>query len=145
MHYSSLHKFSHKLKNPEGKSLVENLENDFLTDNCGSTTEAQLRDCLAGFMAVTHDYSIQVDGAAVGNLKSFRIGAGNPAFCITLPPQNLYRYFGYKAAPGTYCPAVSDGVYLMLAPMSSGRHVIHFNGSFGDYFSFDITYILSIR
>lgn len=133
---------------PAGKALfipVVNVENDIPSDTSGCTTEQCVRDNMEGFMALAHDYSAKIDGVSVGNLESYRIGPNNSAFSITLPNNNLYQYFGLPVSPGTYFPAVSDGYYLFLAPMSAGRHNLEVKGSFGDFFSFDVTYILTIH
>jgi hypothetical protein len=54
---------------------------------------------------------------------------------------------------GTTSPSVSDGYFLMLAPLSVGSHTIHFKGSavftqaqdgFDFRFSMDITYHLIV-
>ena len=61
-----------------------------------------------------------------------------------LPDANL---FGIDA--GDYAPAVADGFYLLLAPLSPGRHTITFGGT-GNFggpdapFSQDITYQLRV-
>jgi len=40
---------------------------------------------------------------------------------------------------------VIGGYFVMLAPLSSGQHVIHFHGEIPDFsFVFDVTYMLSI-
>jgi hypothetical protein len=40
---------------------------------------------------------------------------------------------------------VADGFYLMLAPLRTGSHVIHFHGSFPAFaFTLDITYNLRV-
>jgi hypothetical protein len=55
------------------------------------------------------------------------------------------NFFGIPA--GTYAPAVADGVYLLLAPLTPGPHTISFGGtafSFGSSFSQDITYHLTV-
>jgi hypothetical protein len=41
--------------------------------------------------------------------------------------------------------AVSDGVYLMLHPLSRGEHTLRFGGTFDDFgFSLDITYHITV-
>ena len=35
----------------------------------------------------------------------------------------------FNTRPGIYSPAAADGIYLMLAPLGSGQHVVHFKGS----------------
>ncbi|HWZ68898.1 MAG TPA: hypothetical protein VNW89_13800, partial [Stellaceae bacterium] len=49
---------------------------------------------------------------------------------------------------GIYSPAVDDGYYVLLAPLSRGNHTIHFqaesHSSFGD-FTQNITYNLTVE
>lgn len=94
-----------------------------------------------------------VDGQAVNNLNVdlskdvYRACAGPvagcaPPFSFTFPSDN---FFGLPA--GTYAPAVSDGVYLLLAPLAPGPHTIKFGGTGlfgGSAFSQDITYVLQV-
>ena len=64
------------------------------------------------------------------------------SFSVTFPEDNL---FGVPA--GTYAPAVADGFYLLLAPLSPGPHTVTFGGSGtfgGSAFSQDITYLLVV-
>lgn len=64
-----------------------------------------------------------------------------PAFSLRLPDGNL---FGIDA--GTYAPAVADGFYLLLAPLSLGPHTVTFGGQghLGSDFSQEITYRLVV-
>jgi hypothetical protein len=65
-----------------------------------------------------------------------------PSFSVTLPDGNL---FGLAA--GTYKPAVADGAYLLLAPLTPGVHTITFGGTGslgGKPFSQKITYNLHV-
>jgi hypothetical protein len=65
------------------------------------------------------------------------------AYSVTLPGNNL---FGVRA--GVYAPAVADGFYLMLAPLSLGSHRINFGGKgrfAGSKFSQEITYNVFVQ
>ncbi len=103
-------------------------------------TEAELRACAAsGFEEFfSGPMSVTVDGRAVPNLLSFR--TQTPVFQYTLPEDNLYGLPG----PITATKAVSDGIYVMLKPLSSGRHtlVIHIEDSFGGVA--DVIYNLTV-
>jgi hypothetical protein len=60
-----------------------------------------------------------LNGVPVRQLRDFRVQS--PVFSVTLPEGNVV------AVPsGTYAPMVSDGYWLMLAPLSAGAHTIHF-------------------
>ena len=66
-------------------------------------------------------------------------------FAVTLPADNL---FGIDA--GTYSPAIDDGFYVMLKPLSVGTHALHFKGAssgcplIGGPFGVDVTYNLTV-
>jgi hypothetical protein len=59
---------------------------------------------------------------------------------VPLPDGNI---FGVPA--DTYGPMVTDGYYLMLAPLSAGAHTIHFTASLGGGFHLDVTYHLTVQ
>ena len=83
--------------------------------------EAFARALLAGLMDNAGDLACEIDGQPVANVKDYRCQTpAGEAYMITLPDNNLW---GIPA--GTYGPAVDDGYYLMLAPLSAGQHVIH--------------------
>ena len=128
---------------PHGKALfvpIFNSEND----NIGVTpplTADQLRAALNQFFDCCVDpstFSAVVDGVAIQQLGNYRAGPHNPVFSFTLPVNNVYP--GTPPA-GTYSPVVSDGYYLMLAPLSTGTHTIHFVAPSGGQ---DVTYTLTI-
>ena len=70
----------------------------------------------------------------------------SPAFDITLPDgENVFNAEGLPFAAGTHGPMVDDGIYVMLAPLSMGRHTLHFTGTFPQVpFVIDITYKLCV-
>lgn len=128
---------------PHGKALffpIFNSEND----NIGVTpplTADQLRAALNAFYDCCVDpstFSAVVDGVAIQQLGNYRAGPHNPVFSFTLPVNNVYP--GSPPA-GPYSPVVSDGYYLMLAPLSTGTHTIHFVAPSGGQ---DVTYTLTI-
>jgi hypothetical protein len=81
-----------------------------------------LRAAAAASMdSVTMEASI--DGVSLRNLSDYRVQS--PVFSVTLPEGNVVS----DAVPsGTYAPMVSDGYWLMLVPLSAGKHTIHFKG-----------------
>jgi hypothetical protein len=78
-----------------------------------------------------------LDGRRIENLSAFRIQSS--VFGFILPDDNLYTL-----PAGTYFPAVDDGVYVMLQPLSPGSHLLHFTGRVSAGFSLDITYQLKV-
>ena len=108
------------------------------------------RDFLSfGFRADTLHASI--DGVPVGELdrprrRSTRVrrrppGARQPRSRCGFGTGNL---FGLPA--GAYAPAVQEGFYLLLAPLSPGVHTIGFGGSgfSGAPFDVDVTHRLTV-
>lgn len=99
--------------------------------------------------ALVHDYAtfwgdqmdileVSVDGVALANLQDYR-GTSDPYF-FEMEEGNVFGY-----APGTKGPAVSDGFWIMLAPLSSGEHTIEFTGGISSYpFQTTVTYNLTI-
>jgi hypothetical protein len=90
----------------------------------------------------------KIDGVPISNLEDpvhtpYRACAGPdarcsaPSFPMTVPAENILGL-----PPGTYAPAVADGVYLLLAPLPVGLHTITFGGSgnLGNTFTVDTTY-----
>ncbi len=94
------------------------------------------------------DLAADVDGVTIQISSSYRVGsATKPAFCFTLPPDDILSFIGEGPfSPGTYCPAVDDGYYVMLGPLSKGRHTVHFHGEIPDFsFTLDVTYNLLVE
>jgi len=94
----------------------------------------------------------QIDGASVHNLQNYQV----PSPLYTwgpLPANNVFQDpVNYPA--GTTSPSVSDGYFVMVAPLSPGNHTIHFAGAIvfsaakdGFDFTFieDITYNLTVQ
>jgi hypothetical protein len=81
-----------------------------------------------------------IDGQPVANLSQQRVQS--PALTITLPDNPA-------AAKGPYTPNVSDGYWLLLAPLSAGSHTIYFKGEItgGPFQGFvvEVTYKLTVQ
>jgi hypothetical protein len=129
---------------PAGKAVffpLINTECSILEGN--GTTEAELRACATASVDKVTDLEAVIDGVPIHNLRSYR--AQSPLFIFgPLPAGNIFDFFHIPAPAGTTSPSVSDGYYLMLAPLSVGRHEIHFVGKNSDGFIQDITYHLTI-
>jgi hypothetical protein len=99
-------------------------------DNAGVDppfTVPQLRNITAFFAnQVTRLYAT-IDGRAVQNLAGYR--TLSPVFGYNLPAtDNLYQFFGLDVS-GAQFPAVGDGYYLLLTPLSPGNHTLTFGGT----------------
>lgn len=106
-------------------------------------TDAQLRSC-----AINADQGgiaqVNVDGV---NLQSLQIyDVQSPLFNFTFPQDNIFG-----ARPGS-TQSVSDGIFIMLQPLTPGNHTIHFTGlvlanpTLGTQsFATDATYYLVVK
>jgi hypothetical protein len=98
----------------------------------------------AGLIACTFD-GVPVRGVSNAVESPYRVGA--QVFSYTLAPtDNIlanYPPFGLSCIANgtTVSPAAEDGVYLMLAPLSAGKHTIHFTVEG----FLDITYDLTVQ
>ena len=108
-------------------------------DNVGvdpPLTVAKLRKMAAfGVKQVTSLYTT-IDGVALKNLDSYRVVS--PVFQYVYPPNhpakgsvNLLYYVtgGMFKISGSVKPAVADGFYLLLKPLSEGKHTLKFGGT----------------
>jgi hypothetical protein len=140
---------------PSGKSLffpILNVACDNVEGN-GDTATA-LRACADFFASLATDLRVEVDGSSIPNPNRFRVLA--TSFSFEVPEDNLLKAFGAPTTAGTCftkpdgrCEpylAAGDGFYVMLNPLSDGRHTIHFKGTFGDPINFttDVTYHLTV-
>lgn len=89
-------------------------------------TPAERAACAKAWIDNLTDVSATIDGVSVQHLSDYRIQSGDFPFCA--PSNNILG-----VAPG--CGLSSDeGYYLMLAPLSHGKHTIHIQGTFHDPF-----------
>ena len=68
-----------------------------------------------------------------------------------MPDNNVLQSFGVDAPAGSTSPAVSDGVFVMLKPLSVGKHTLHYGGTLdlssigGPVFIQDVTYHITVK
>ena len=133
---------------PVGKALFFPIVNaDCNTVDDSTATEAELRAC-ANFLADhIQNLLVTIDGITVDHIELYR--TESPLFTIGPFPDN--NILGTE--PGTTADSVTDGFYVMLAPLSRGQHEIHFEGAaiftveedgFDFTFMLDITYYLTV-
>lgn len=132
---------------PSRKFIFFPLEN-FVNDNVGVTPRqtidvlvSQIDGAIPGITAL----HASIDGQPVSNLFAHR--ETSPVFGYTLQlTDNLQQVVNGITTPdatGTVFPALADGFYLMLRPLSPGPHVLNFGGtSFG--IALDVTYNLTV-
>jgi hypothetical protein len=122
---------------------IINMECDFTMD-LSFNTEAELRSCAKADQDTVIQKQVTIDGVNVGNLDKYRFQS--PLFELTFPENNVA---GVK--PQT-TKAVSDGYWILLEPLSPGRHEIHSKAALGDptatgttNFALDIKYLLTVE
>lgn len=104
----------------------------------------ELRAMAGAAVDEVSELHVTVDGCPIPDLFSYR--AKSSPFSFTFPrTDNIYQLFGYDVS-GTIAPAVSDGYWILLAPLPPGQHTINFGGSVGNptFFSLDITYHITV-
>src|ERR1017187_2937967 len=146
---------------PHGKALFFPVLT-VIDDNTGCPTynnplltADQLAAQAADIFSVVSETTCSVDGVPVPGLDDpqhslYRVQS--PAFTYKVASHNnlLAAVFDGPCIPDgiTVTPAVSDGVFLMLAPLSVGSHTVHFVGVAGPvatpFFLKDITYNITV-
>jgi hypothetical protein len=98
--------------------------------------EAELRACVQQF--VYQDLEASIDGVEVQNLSAFYISA-SPLYQFTVPENNILG-----ASAGASGESVALGVFLMLSPLSPGKHTIHTQAYIADWdFTVEKTVLLT--
>ena len=128
---------------PQGKALLFPATNhDSLFDLPPTATQEERRQAAMSIFDWIVSTSADVDGVPINDLTSY--AAVSPPYDVQLPPDNIFG-----APAGTYGPTFSAGYYVLLAPLSRGRHVVHFAFSFfwppaNQVLSLDTTYIVNV-
>ncbi|MBK6851807.1 MAG: hypothetical protein IPG93_09375 [Burkholderiales bacterium] len=102
------------------------------------------REGLAAFVDGVSTLDVELDGRAVPKLFERRYRS--TVFSASLPADNFFNDFcaDLGGVPrGIYSPAVDDGYYLMLKPLSVGRHNLRIRAG-APGFELDVTYKLNI-
>jgi hypothetical protein len=131
---------------PSGIPIFFPLVNTFSgPDERGTGNEQEHRECVNNCIDQGLQGSstfVTVDGNPV-DVSGQRAESPPGFFTVTIPGNNVFG-----ALPGAY-DVVSDGVWVLLPPLSEGTHTIHFGGSFpnacGGGFTQDNTYILTVK
>ncbi len=70
--------------------------------------------------------NVTVDGRALRNLRAYR---ADSTLSRWIPEDNLVdAWYGAEYPGGEYGPAVADGYWVLLAPLSKGHHELHIEG-----------------
>jgi len=106
----------------------------------GQSLEDFLRQDAATYIDPVDILEVEVDGVALHDLFNYR--APSRLFPFTGDP-SLTAVFD-PCITGSSQPGVSDGYWIMLAPLSAGTHTIHFKGGISSVFATEVTYHLTV-
>jgi hypothetical protein len=84
-------------------------------------TESELRSCAGGQIDKTTSLDVSIDGKKIPDLRKYRVQS--PLFDVTFANNNA---FGKGGGP---TKAISDGYWLILSPLSLGKHRLDVSGS----------------
>ena len=129
---------------PAGKMLFFPVGNGFCAGDGFPDGFIGERTCATNTAAGLSGFSAEVDGVSIRNLQADLLDnyyrALSPPWDLVLGPDNIFG-----APAGTYSPGATDGVYLMLAALTPGRHTIHFHADItGMGQQIDATYFLTV-
>jgi hypothetical protein len=116
--------------------------NCFLPDVVSGTNEEALRACAEAQIDHVTLKEASIDGTELYNLEKYRVQS--QLFSFNLPEGNI---LGLDKGSS---PSVSDGYWIILAPLSVGKHNVHFHG-IADFpelpftFETEVTYHLTIK
>ncbi len=121
---------------PTGKMLFIDVAADFEATAIGSGNEEEMRAIAAWVIDNIVSARVEVDGVPIENLDDYRVLS--PLFSYTVPENNMFELLlGQPFPAGTYYPGVSDGYFLMLAPLSAGEHTIYIAVEFGEPYNME--------
>ncbi len=124
---------------PEGKYLFLPVINAYCdnVDVFPPMTTEELLVCAAAQVNATTELHARLDGVVVTNLVAYR--QISPVFSFVHDTaENFESWVAGHPVVGLVDPAVADGFWLMIEPLSPGTHVIKFGGSSGAQFQFAI-------
>jgi hypothetical protein len=90
-------------------------------------SESDLRSCAKGQIDKTTSLDASIDGKKIPDLRKYRVQS--PIFDLIFANNNL---FGKASGP---TKAVSDGYWLIVSPLSPGKHKLYVSGSSIDFTS----------
>ena len=125
------------------------------TFNSPLLTSAELTAQAVGEWSAVTVTTCSIDGVEVAGLSdptnnAYLVQAQAFSYTTAEKDNVVAGFFGEPCIPGglTIYPAVADGVYLMLSPLSPGQHTIHFVGVAGPvsspFVKDDITYEIKV-
>jgi hypothetical protein len=120
-------------------SICTDPENDLDPD---IPDETEIRDCATAPIDVTTELGLEVDGTRFVVDELFTYRDLSPTFTLhDIPDPNVLAI-----APGDHMLCIADGFWMMLRPLESGSHAIHFLSNVPSVpFAIDQTYTLTVE
>jgi len=143
---------------PAGKAIffpIINILNDYPCPDPsfgpapGQTLEEFLTEGANWYIAHVSELTAEIDGVPLKNLYDYR--GTSKLFEFTADPSQVAADPCVTGGPQS---GVADGYWIMLAPLKSGQHTIHFTGTwlftleedgFDWTFTVDVTYFLTVQ
>lgn len=122
--------------NTPGDWGYTNSWSEAFTDDTGTTWptyEAWVREVMKEILDASHP-TCTIDGKPVQNIDMYRMQTG--LFDITVPEDNAW---GSWLPAGTYGPALTDGWFEILYPMTPGKHTVTNAIGEGQFVTYEIT------
>jgi hypothetical protein len=105
----------------------------------GDISVNDLRSQVAPFIDNATNLSAKIDGKPQ---KMSRVKSD--VFDVALPEDNIFNGpCGSNVPAGVYSPAIDDGYYVMLNPLSAGPHTLKIHAESGS-FNLDVKYDLNV-
>jgi hypothetical protein len=70
-------------------------------------------------------YEVSLDGASIPSIEQYRVHT--PLFTIVIPPNNIMQLGNVQAGKDNRAVAIGDGDFLLLPPLSIGKHVLTYH------------------
>ncbi len=108
--------------------------------------EAAVRELNSAAMDSACALSCTVDGVSLPDLEQYRCATpADGEFMIAMPENDLWGLGGWGLPlPGIYGPTVQEGYYVMLPPLSVGKHTLQFSGALESGFALEVTYNITV-
>jgi hypothetical protein len=130
---------------PAGKAIFFSVASFVSFVPIFGATEEEVRADAATDVSNIAAMSVSLDGVPLNNLfTDYRASSPDGGFVLSAPEGSLLADF---VGAGEYSPAVADGYWIMLAPLSNGEHTLQISASGiqGDSaYSYDVTYNLTV-
>ena len=125
-----------------GKALFIPLANGlFFAPEDGADVDAVRRGVNVQMDAIT-ELELRVDGVVIADPFAYRASSPPGGFALDFGP--LLADFGLSTQPDPRDPAVADGYWILLEPLSTGRHEIHIHSANAGSFQLDVKYVLTV-